>query len=69
MKAAWDPSVDEPDLLAPADSCPRCGRSDHRQHLMQTNGVAFYRCGACGHMFIMRTSPRPSESEPTPPAP
>jgi DNA-directed RNA polymerase subunit M/transcription elongation factor TFIIS len=53
----WDPTVHEREPLTSADECRRCGRSDHREHLMQTNGVAFYRCGACGHMFIVRTLP------------
>ena len=64
MKTAWDPSIDEV-ASASVDSCPRCGRGDHREHLMQTNGVAFYRCSACGHMFIVRTAPREPEAEPT----
>ena len=62
MKTAWDPATDDDLVQArPADCCPRCGRSDHREHLMQTNGVGFYRCGSCGHMFIVRTSPRQTE--------
>jgi Zn ribbon nucleic-acid-binding protein len=66
VKTAWDPSVDDADRQTPGDSCPRCARGDHREHLMQTNGVAFYRCGACGHMFIVRTSPREPDVEPQP---
>ena len=66
MKTAWDPSVDDVDALTPTDSCPRCKREDHREHLMQTNGVAFYRCGACGHMFIVRMTPREPDPDPTP---
>ena len=64
MNTAWDPSVDEATGVMLDPLCPRCGRSDHREHLMQTNGVAFYRCGACGHMFIVRTAPRAPEPEP-----
>jgi uncharacterized Zn finger protein len=61
MKTAWDPALgDDPALQKSPNACPRCGQTDHREHLMQTNGVAFYRCGACGHMYIIRTA-RPSE--------
>jgi transposase-like protein len=65
MRTAWDPSIAEAEHVTSSESCPRCGRGDHRDHLMQTNGVAFYRCGACGHMFIVRTSPREPDPEPT----
>jgi uncharacterized Zn finger protein len=61
MKTAWDPPIDEIEVFGSSDSCPRCGRSDQREHLLQTSGVAFYRCGACGHMFIVRTSPPKTE--------
>jgi len=57
MKTAWDPTTDDTETQKPTDECPRCGRTDSREHLLQTNGVAFYRCGACGHMFIVRTAP------------
>ena len=58
MNTAWDPALgDNVDKPKSPDGCPRCGRGDHREHLMQTTGVAFYRCGACGHMFIVRTAP------------
>ena len=56
MKAAWDPPVEDLEPAKAADVCPRCRRGDQREHLMQTNGVAFYRCAACGHLFIVRTS-------------
>jgi transposase-like protein len=62
MKTASDPSTDAIERVGSSDSCPRCGR-DHREHLLQTPGVVFYRCGACGHMFIVRTSP--PETEPS----
>ena len=61
MKTASDPSTDAIERVGSSDSCPRCGRGDHREHLLQTSGVVFYRCGACGHMFIVRTSPRETE--------
>ena len=59
---SWDPNLGEEPRPTSPDVCPRCGRGDGREHLMQTNGVAFYRCGACGHMFIIRTAV-PAESE------
>ena len=61
MNTAWDPALgDDLDAPKPSDCCPRCGREDHREHLMQTKGVGFYRCGACGHMFIVRMTPPPA---------
>jgi DNA-directed RNA polymerase subunit M/transcription elongation factor TFIIS len=64
MNTAWDPATDVDLESKAAEACPRCGQADHREHLMQTNGVAFYRCGACGHMFILRTSPPQTEPAP-----
>jgi transposase-like protein len=61
MKTAWDPTTDDFERAKTLDACPRCTRDDQREHLMQTNGVAFYRCTACGHMFIVRTAPRKEE--------
>ena len=61
MTTAWDPTLCEDVDASKSDSCPRCSRRDYRQHLLQTNGVAFYRCGACGHMFIVRSAPRVEE--------
>jgi len=58
MNTAWDPATDIGPQSKAVHACPRCDRTDHREHLMQTNGVSFYRCGACGHMFIVRTTPR-----------
>ena len=66
MRTAWDPSIDQAFAPGSAGSCSRCRRSDHREHLMQTNGVAFYRCGACGHVFIVKTSPPEGRSQSTP---
>jgi hypothetical protein len=66
MNTAWDRSIGQAYAPGSADSCLRCRRSDHREHLMQTNGVAFYRCGACGHMFIVRMTPREPEPDSTP---
>ena len=64
MRTAWDPATDDGlEPIESTDGCPRCSRSDDREHLMQTTGVAFYRCGACGHMFIVRTAPRPADPE------
>jgi hypothetical protein len=58
MKIAWEPSIgDGKPAPVPPNGCPRCGLEGHREHLMQTNGVGFYRCAACGHMFILRTAP------------
>jgi transposase-like protein len=61
MKTAWDPTTDDFDRVKTAGACPRCGRDDRREHLMKTTGVAFYRCTACGHMFIVRATPRKEE--------
>jgi hypothetical protein len=58
MKTAWEPSIgDGHEAPKSVDGCPRCGRDGQREHLMQTKGVGFYRCGACGHMFIVRNAP------------
>jgi transposase-like protein len=58
MKTAWEPSIGDGQVVPKsADACPRCGCDGRREHLMQTNGVGFYRCSACGHMFIVRSTP------------
>jgi DNA-directed RNA polymerase subunit M/transcription elongation factor TFIIS len=63
MKTGWDPRLgDDPNCPATPEACPRCGRVDGREHLLQTKGVAFYRCAACGHMFIVRSQPAVAHS-------
>lgn len=62
MTTAWEKTVSSGVLKAP-DACPRCASPDHREHLLQTNGVAFYRCGSCGHLFIVRSTPAATQPE------
>ncbi len=67
MNTAWDRSLDQtPTWGAGRLVLAVQASGDHREHLMQTNGVAFYRCGACGHMFIVRMTPREPEPDSTP---
>lgn len=52
--AKTSPFVPAPE--APVSPCPRCRRTELREDLLQTVGVLYHRCGACGHVWVVRLS-------------